>query len=266
MLRVLQHHVEHRRRHRGARDAVLVDELHPQLGLEHRRQHDASAAHVGDGDGVAGDVAQREGDEVALVGLRLVLDDRLQHRRGEVAVGEHRALREARRPARVQQPRRAVLVDVPRRLVGRGRADDVAVRRVGRRDRRAVVDHHDVLDGRCLAEHRLDLLQVLGLHEQDARFGVVQDPRPLLGVQAVVEEREGHAGGRHAVVALDVLGQVLGEDPDPVAGCGELAHRVGDSPRRVAQLAERDRAVAGDDGRRGRGTSVRSGGRHRAGT
>ena len=126
-LRVLQHHVEHRRGQRRAGDAVLVDELHPQLGLEHRGQHDPTAAHVGDRHGVAGDVAQRERHQVALVGLRLVLDHRRQHRHGEVAVGEHRALREPRRPAGVQQPRGRVLVDVARWFVGRRRPDDVGV-------------------------------------------------------------------------------------------------------------------------------------------
>ena len=166
-LRVLQHHVEHRRRQRGAGDAVLVDELHPQLGLEHRGQHDATAAHVGDGHGVAGDVAQRERHQVPLVGLRLVLDHRLQHGHGEVAVGEHRALGEPGRAARVQQPGGRVLVDVAWRLVGRRGADDVGVARVAAV--LAAADHdRRAARRRCRPSRGSIVLEVLLLDDQHA--------------------------------------------------------------------------------------------------
>ena len=61
-------------------------------------------------------MAEREGEEVALVGLRLVLDHRLDDGGDEVAMGEHRALGEPGGAARVDQPGGVVLVDLDRRL------------------------------------------------------------------------------------------------------------------------------------------------------
>ena len=98
-----------------------------------------------------------------------------------------------------------------------------------------------------VAEQWLDVLEVLLLDDQHAGLGVVEDPHPLLGVEPVVEERQRHPGRWNPVVALDVLGDVLGEDSDAVAGLGELEHRVGDPPRGVAQLAERHGPISRHD-------------------
>ena len=164
-------------------------------------------------------------------------------------MGEHRTLGEPRRPAGVEQPCGRVLVDVAWWFVGRRRPDDVGVARKATGSARVVADHDHVLHRRDVAEQWLDVFEVLLLDDQHACLGVVEDPHPLLGVEPVVEERECHPGRGNAVVALDVLGDVLGEDSHTVAGRGEIEHRVGDPPRGVAQLAERHGSLTSDDRR-----------------
>ena len=131
----------------------------------------------------------------------------------------------------------------------RRRLEQVVVAGMGRADRCSIVDDDDVLDrGRSLCEERFDLREELRLHEQHACVGVVEDPGPLPRVQPVVEQREGHPGCGNAVVAVDVLREVLGEHGDAVTWPSQLAEGVGELPGGVSKLAEGDHLVVGDHG------------------
>ena len=67
-----------------------------------------------------------------------------------------------------------------------------------------------------------------------------------------VEEREGHAGAGHAVVGLDVLGEVLGQDADPVTRRSKRRQAVGQPvgpPEEVAERRAAGRRRPGPPGR-----------------
>ena len=117
-------------------------------------------------------------------------------------------------------------------------------------------DDDDVLDRADVAEHGLDLREVVAVDEQDPCLGVVQDPGPLLRVEPVVQERERHAGGGHAVVGLDVLRDVLREDADPVALARDAEQGVREPKHALVEGAEADLAVV-DDERRATGRLLR---------
>jgi len=187
---------------------------------------------------VPGDVAHREGHQRAVLALHVVGDDRVEDSGDQAAVGEHRPLRPARRPARVQLPGDVVLLRAGqlRRRIGGGEqvvVVDDAVASAGR-----PTDHDDVLDGRELLAHVEHLLQEGVLDEQDRRPRVVDDPRQLVRVEPVVEEHQRHPRRRHAVVGVDVLHRVLAEDRHPVARCAELRDRCGEPPGALVQLAK----------------------------
>ena len=160
-------------------------------------------------------------------------------------MGEHRSLREPRGAAGVDQPRGVVLVDLDRRLRCLRGPDEVVVRHESAFARTSDDDH--VLDGRDVGQHRFDLLDVLAVDQQDARFGVVEDVRPLLGVEPVVQEGERHPGRGDAVVRLDVLRHVLGEDADAVALARHAEERVREPERPLVQAAEADLASVDDE-------------------
>jgi hypothetical protein len=245
-LRVLQQEVEHRRRQRRRGDPVTLDELHEQLRLVRLHQHDEPAAQVHQRDRVPRDVTERKGEEVPIVGLRLVLDHRLEDGRDQVAMGEHRPLREPGGSARVDQPGGVVLVDLDRRARRRAGGHQLGV---GDRPVRVTADHHDVLDRRDRGQLRADLLEERLLDDEHPRLGVAEDPRPFLGVQPVVQERQRHPGCRHPVVALHELGHVLRQDRHPVTRRGQSQQTVGETVDVLVELAVGDLAVAVDESR-----------------
>ena len=204
---------------------------------------------MGDRNDEAGHMAERERQEVDVPGLRLGLDHRTHYRDHQVAVGDHGAFGETRGAARVEEPCGRVLVHVavdPFRTCG---SDHVLV---GRVLLVAASDHDDVLQRGDVRQVRLDGLEELFLDHEDVRLGVVEDPGPFLGVEAVVEEVERHAGVGNPVVALDVLGEVLGEDADTISDLADPRHGIGHPVDPLEQLAERHRLVCPPDGFLGR--------------
>ena len=173
-----------------------------------------------------GDVAQREHHQRDVGGDRAAaVDHPAVERRQQAAVAEHRALRHARRAAGVDQPGEVVLADVDRRVVvGRG-GEQLVVVDVGDPGRVGAAEDDDRLHRRQLVADAGDRLGVRVLDEQHGRLGVGDDAAQLRGREAVVEEREAHAGHRHAEVGVDELRPVLRQDRHAVAGCGDRRAR-----------------------------------------
>ena len=126
-LRVLEEEVDHRGGEASSRHLMPVDQAHPELRFVRTHEDEEPASGVRDRHDVAGDVAERERHQDPFVSGGLVLDNRLERGGDEVAVGEHRPLREAGRAARVDQPCGVVFVDLDRWLGRLGRSDEVVV-------------------------------------------------------------------------------------------------------------------------------------------
>ena len=93
-----------------------------------------------------------------------------------------------------------------------------------------------------------DGLGVRVLDEQHGRLGIGDDAAPLARREAIVEEREAHAGHRHPEVGVDELRPILRQDRHSVAGCGDREQGVGETLRPGVQGGERDLCVVEDDG------------------
>ena len=122
---------------------------------------------------------------------------------GQRPVGEHGALRVARRPARVEELTHRVLVDGPR----------VETHRGCRRERGLVVGT-DIESP--LGPERVGKTGVQGMHDEQRGLAVIEDERELGRSHAHVERRQ-HATREHdAVVRLEHFHRVPTEVRDAV--------------------------------------------------
>ena len=220
--------LDHRRHQRGPPDPVLgerADDLgRVEVAVD---DHAATAVDRGErGDG-AGGVVHRHHQEPSLAVVRLDGQRELREVRGDRAMGEQRALGPARGAARVHLVEHVVVADDPRR---HRRGGGVQPRRPADPAGARLVERHELLDAtevRAQAVHRRG---VLAGHDQQARAGVGDDPRPLRRRQPVVQRHRHHAGLGGGVVEHDVLHAVLGEDGDAVTDREAGGHEGGGDP------------------------------------
>jgi hypothetical protein len=254
----LLEHARDRGEVRGSGGADVLDQLARVAAPEGERAPDLERDHLhhaGERVGERQEHEQRRGRaQVDLLDVRLAGEQ-------DVAVGEHAALRRAGGAGRVDDRRDVVGADrvEPLLQLGLGRLAGAGAE-VGDGGRAAGVLHaHDVLEPRQLAAHRLDLLELRGVLEDDrAGARVVDHVAALLGRVGVVDGNDDEAGGEQRGVGERPLGPCLAQQRDPVAGlqaergepAGELPHRRAELrerpfvPRAVAREADRDAAVA----------------------
>ncbi len=254
--RVLGQREDDRRDEVGLGDPVALDELEEAREVEARHGHDGRAGAQGlvHDHGHAVDVEERQGpdDRVALADVLDLAD--LAEVRDDVAVGEHHALRQARRAARVGQRDEVVGVGLVRhRRVAAGQ--QVVERRL--------THHEDVL--------RPGLAHALlepGRRDREAGVGVLELEADLVGGVGRVdrrhdpaERRDGVEGdgvfrpvrraqGEHVAAAEAAVREAGGERPDGAreVAVGERApRRAVDQGRAVAALGR----VLEDEGRQG---------------
>ena len=187
-------------------------------------------------------VAHREGHQEPVVGAQLGLERVRDRSHPGSTMADERALREPRRPARVDEIRGRGFVDRPVRHVGSPGRFERLVSEPGSRSGRVTADDHDPFEGFDLLQHRFDHREEVVLHDQHPRAGVGQDPRPLPRVQPVVQQGQDQSGAGDAVLALDVFRDVAGQDRHPVAGFRDLAETPGELRRCSSQFGERDGA------------------------
>jgi hypothetical protein len=209
---------------------VLLD-ASQDLGTVDLADDDVLAAHPGDRvvhpPAVA--VELREGVQVHVAVAHADVPAERGRVEPDVAVRQLHPLGPRRRPRRVVDGGRGVLVGVPwprlhpvahQRGVGLGADHELAL---------ALDGLHGVLE--------------LGVDEQDAGPGVLDDVADLVGHQTEVDRHEDPPGTGHAVQGRQQPGRVVAEHRDPLADAdAELVEPGGDRPGPPGHLAVVDRA------------------------
>ena len=150
----------------------------------------------------------------------------------QVAVRQHRALRLARRAARIRKARKVILTDRHRRR--RLTAADHLIP-AHRADRRATADHHDVLEHRKRLAQPVHRTQERLGDDNSARLCIGQDERDFVGGVHRVERDHHAAGTFDPEVRIDEMGDVVHEHSHPIA--------LPDTERRDARSGLLDRPL-----------------------
>ena len=241
-----------------ASHVVALDEIEQGARLE-AAEHDVLAADHGQevGRAPAVDVEQRDHVQDDIVLGEAQPELRVQAVQVELPVGHRHALGQSGRAARVEQLGHGVLVDVRGQRFGRGGRQERLVFELGHAARLPFDDH----EARPAAELRCDLLEERGevaLEEDDLRAGVVEDVGDLVGCQADVDRVEHGARLDDAVVRLQQLVGVVGQERHPLArldaepeqGVGQAVRSFGVFPVGELPIAVDDPDSVAEEGRR----------------
>ena len=155
-------------------------------------------------------------------------------------LAERNALGEARRPARVEQLRDGVLVDLRLARLP-GAAGEQGLVLVGGDPATLALHDHEPGARRQLRDDRLDKRREVPVEEDHPRARVLQDVGDLVRRKADVDRVQDGARLEHPVVALEQVVGVGGDERDAIAwphpavhqGVGELMRSPG--PRAVGQ-------------------------------
>ena len=225
-VRVVDERRLHGRRAVVVRHALLAEQPPDRLRID-RAQADVRARRRGHRPREAPAVAveHRQRPQVDRVVAELGLDHLAERVQVRAAVRVDDALRAAGRARGVVDRDRLLLVAQQRRHA----------RRVARGDQRLVLvtQPHDLDAGGRLGRQRLEL----GVDEQHARSGVLEDVADLRGAQPHVDRHEHAAGRRHRVVELEQLGHVRAQRGHAIVALQPArAQRRGEPVHALAQL------------------------------
>ena len=148
-------------------------------------------------------------------------------------MAEHRAFGQPGGTTGVKQPGEIVLIRAHRRCMRLAARDQFFI---GKRIRRAIADHHNMLNGCQFRPDLADGFEVFQLHQQYGRRAVVQDVNQFPRGETVVEENEPHARTGHTVIGLGIFRAVPRQNRDPITRFGQRQQRIGQLPAAVAQL------------------------------
>jgi len=220
-------------------------ELHERARLEPPQHHVAPADHgeemrrspavdVEQWDDVEHDVVLRE-PEAELGGEAVEV---------QLAVGHRDPLRQAGRAARVEELGHRVLVDRRMERLGRAGGEQRLVLVVSDAAGLPVEDDEGRAPGELRGD-RLDERAEVGMERDDARRGMVEDVRDLRRGEADVDRVEHCPRFEDAVVRLEEVVGVVGDERDAVAGLNaEQAQRVREPVRPLGERAVGVFAVA----------------------
>ena len=189
--------------------------------------------HPGHRPPAATDVEQRHGDEVD--GLRPELPHPRGHRQQgeEVVVGQHHALRAARRAARVELEGDVVRSARRVRIDGLVGADPLVVVL----ELLVAADHEDRADRRQRVGDGVQHRHEVGSDDEHLGLGVVDDELDLRRREAPVDVDADGVGERRAEEHLEVLDAVLVEEGDAVLRTDARPRRGRRPPGRPARTA-----------------------------
>ena len=220
--------------HQGARIELAE---HDVTAADHRQEMGrAPAVHVEQGHHVEDDIGFGEaepelGDQAVKV---------------ELAMGHRDALGQPGRAARVEQLGQVVLVDLGMEWLGRAARQQPFVLVAGDPAGLAVEDD----EGRPGSQARSDLLyerQEVAMEGDHLRAGVIEDPGDLVRRETNVDRVEDGAGLEHAVVGLEQVMGVIGDERDPFAvPDSEALQGVGEAVSALAELGVGELPVAVD--------------------
>ena len=247
--RRVEEHRDHRRRERHHRHPVPRDGGEQRLGVEAPHQDDRPPPQVDRQHVVARHVAERERVQVDVVRADRAIEHRDERPRRQVPVAQGDALGAPRRAAREDDPGERI-VAVGREIRRRRARRRFEKRLVCRLVRRARVERHAGPERGYAAEPARDRIQQRALPDQHGRARRLELDRDVFGLEAVVEQDEGHAGAGHGVVGLDDRRVVLCQHRDPVARAGDLPQRVRQAIDPLVQRREGPRRLFEDQGRR----------------
>ena len=240
--------VEDGRHGQDAGHLVALDRLHERHGVE-LAQHDVLAADHGQEVGRAPtvDVEERDNVQGNVVLGELQPDLRVQAVQVQLPVGHRHALGEAGRAAGVEQLGDLVLVDLRCEGVGRAAGQKGFVLIRGDAVGGAFHDHETWLS-RQLRDYGFDDRLEILVEEDDLRACMADDVGDLLWRQADVDRVEHRPGLEHAVVGLEQLMGVVGDEADPlVRRYAQITQGVGEPVGPLTELAVGESLVAVDD-------------------
>ena len=230
------------------RDLVALDEGHQGARVELAQDHVATADHRQEvRRPPAVDMEQRDDveDDVVLGEAEADLGGKAVQ--VQLAMGHRHALGQAGRAARVEELGHRVLVDVGVTRVRRAGGEEGLVLVVGDAARLAVEDDDD----RPRRQPRQDLLDErheVAVDEDDLRRRMAEDVLDLVRRQPDVDRVEDGPGLDHAVVRLEQVVGVEGDERDAIAARDpELDERVRQPVGPVREFAVGELCLAVDD-------------------
>ena len=209
------------------------------------------------------DVRQREKTQRRIGRPHIEQVDHRGHVRRDVAMRQHRALRLAGSPRRVDDGRDLIRLDRERlraELRRRIRSHRRGALRLERRDPDlavlggALLEHDHVLQRGQIRAHAPDLLRLLVRgYENRHRSGIAEDIGDLLRGERRIDRHVRHSAQEAGVVGDRPLGTILREDRDAVpGGHAERAKAEGDVSHAIGDRAVRDRLIGAADFRQQR--------------